>query len=369
MHIGGKHFTSIWVDPGNREKIFVIDQTGLPFNFRTLTLESVEDAYNAIREMVVRGAPLIGCTAAFGIYLATLELTPLANPAEHLHNAARYLASSRPTAINLQWALDRMTGRLSGINSRNELIDAAFDEAMKIWNEEQDNCRKIGEAGIEIIKEISRKKGGAPVNILTHCNAGWLACIDFGTATSPIYLAHDSGIPVHVWVDETRPRNQGARLTAYELGEHGVPYTLITDNAGGYLMRAGMVDMVITGSDRTARNGDVVNKIGTYLKALAAADNDIPFYVALPKSSIDINIACGDDIVIEERGASEVTTVEGISGGEITSVRICPEKAQVSNFGFDITPAKLITGLITEGGITRANEEEIVTLFNEKNSI
>lgn len=362
----GKHYRSIWLEPEDNLRVFVIDQTRLPFEFKTVALGSVDDVYNAISGMVVRGAPLIGATAAFGIYFATLELTSLARAADHIQNAARWLISSRPTAVNLEWAVNRQIKRLAGITDRNRLSLTALAEAKKICDEETENCRLIGTFGLPLIEEISRKKNGAPVNILTHCNAGWLACIDWGTATSPIYMAHDAGIPVHVWVDETRPRNQGARLTAWELGEHGVPFTLITDNAGGHLMQTGRVDMVITGSDRTSRNGDVANKTGTYLKALAAFDNNIPFYVALPTSTIDLTVTDGiKEIPIEERDASEVTRVEGLLNGEVAGVDIVRAGTVVSNPAFDVTPSKLVTGLITERGICNAIEEEILNLFND----
>lgn len=364
MRIGDRHFTSIWTEGDKEPVIKVIDQTKLPFEFSTVELTSVEDVYNAIRTMVVRGAPLIGATAAYGIYLATLEITPLVNARDHLKNAARYLMGSRPTAVNLEWAIKRQLERLDGINEKQVLSAAALNEANLVCSEETEKCRLIGTYGLELIREIAKKKKGDEVNILTHCNAGWLACIDWGTATAPVYAAYDKGIKVHVWVDETRPRNQGARLTAYELGQHGVPHTLITDNAGGYLMQTGKVDMVITGSDRTTRTGDVANKSGTYLKALAARDNNIPFFVALPTSSIDLSAGDGvKDIIIENRDPSEVTRVEGLMGDNIVSVSICPENTRALNPGFDITPAGLITGLITERGICNALEEEIVNLF------
>ena len=366
MKIGDKHFNSIWPDPSNPSRIFVIDQAKLPFEFSVVALESVEDVYNAISKMTVRGAPLIGAAAAYGIYLATLEVSSLTKASDLLQNAARWLISSRPTAVNLEWAVKRMLARLSGISDRAELSLAAFDEANEICDQEKESCKMIGIKGLPLIEEISRKKNGEPVNILTHCNAGWLACIDWGTATSPIYMAHDAGIRLHVWVDETRPRNQGARLTAWELRQHGVPYTLVTDNAGGYLMQKGLVDMVITGSDRTTRTGDVANKTGTYLKALAARDNNIPFYVALPTSTIDPSISDGvKDIIVEERDHEEVSQVEGLSGSEISRVMICEPGTPVSNPGFDITPAKLVTGLITEKGICSAIEEEILFLLKD----
>lgn len=362
----GKHYNSIWLNPDDDTKVMVIDQTCLPFEFSIVALETAEDAFNAIKDMVVRGAPLIGATAAFGIYLAMLEQTTHSRRDNHLANAARYLISARPTAVNLEWAVGRMVKRLSEEKDSSKLIGTALEEALMICSEEKEKCRMIGVHGLPLIEEISRKKGGEAVNILTHCNAGWLACVDYGTATSPIYLAHDAGIKVHVWVDETRPRNQGSRLTAWELGEHGVPFTLITDNAGGHLMQKGLVDMVITGSDRTARNGDAANKIGTYLKALAASDNNIPFYVALPTSTIDPAISSGiEGVQVEERDGRELTMVEGLYRGDVIEVETCLPGTPVSNYGFDITPAKYITGLITEKGICSALEEEIVTLLKD----
>lgn len=367
MKIGNQYFQSIWVDENDQSVIRVIDQQKLPFHFEIKDLRSVDDVYNAIDDMTVRGAPLIGATAAFGIYLATLEITSQTNLREHLSNAARYLISCRPTAVNLTWAVNRVMEQIKNEHKPESLAKTALDAAVKICEMEKENCRQIGKHGLKLIEAISRKKNGAPVNILTHCNAGWLACIDYGTATAPVYLAHEKGIPVHVWVDETRPRNQGAKLTAYELGQSGVPYTLITDNTGGHLMQQKMIDIVIVGSDRTTRRGDVANKIGTYLKALAAFDNKIPFYCALPSSSIDFGINDGiKEITIEQRNPEEVTSITGLSDGEIKSVRICPEDTVAANFGFDVTPARLITGLITEKGICRATEKDIKEMFSYK---
>lgn len=366
MLIDGKHYTTIMTEGSNPSEVMVIDQSLLPFEFRMVSLKSVEDVFAAISSMKVRGAPLIGVTAAYGIWLATLELTSLTKDTAHIANAARYLISSRPTAVNLEWAVKKQLERLQGVDDRENLQATALKGAGEIRRMEIENCRMIGVNGMPLIEEISKRKEGKRVNILTHCNAGWLACVDWGTATSPIYMAHDAGIDLHVWVDETRPRNQGSRLTAWELGKHGVPHTIITDNAGGYLMQKGEVDMVITGSDRTAANGDVANKTGTYLKALAARDNDIPFWVALPLSSIDLSVSNGlDGIGIEQRDASEVTETEGWYNGEMISVRTAPEDSPVSNYGFDITPASLITGLITEKGLCGANNKEIVNLFKE----
>jgi len=366
MLAGSKYYQSIWFDESDPTVIRVIDQNRLPFFFEIKELCSVEDIYNAISDLTVRGAPLIGAAAAFGIYLATLEETSLTGHRNLLENAARYLISCRPTAVNLSRAVNYVIDKL-----KNEAPEAArkiaLSAALEICEQEKENCRRIGEQGLPLIEEISKRKQGRPVNILTHCNAGWLACIDYGTATSPVYLAHGSGIPVHVWVDETRPRNQGSRLTAWELGQAGVPYTLITDNAGGHLMQHGMVDLVIVGSDRTTLSGDVANKIGTYLKALAAYDNNIPFYSAFPSSTFDFGISNGlNEIPVEERDPEEVTHVEGLTGGKIEHVRICPDNAGSANFAFDVTPARLITGLITEKGICKPEEKEIRNMFSDK---
>ena len=367
MKIGNQNYQSIWIDESDPYVVRVIDQQKLPFFFEIKDLRSVDDVFNAIDDMTVRGAPLIGATGAFGIYLATLEINSQTNISEHLSNAARYLISCRPTAVNLSWAVSYVMGKLKKHDSPASLTKSALDAALEICEIEKENCRQIGKHGLKLIESLSEKKKGATVNILTHCNAGWLACIDFGTVTAPIYLAHDKGIPVHVWVDETRPRNQGAKLTAYELGQNGIPYTLITDNSGGHLMQQKQVDIVIVGSDRTTRTGDVANKIGTYLKALAAFDNIIPFYCALPSSSIDFNISDGfKEIVIEERNPEEVTNVSGFADGKIQTVRICPEDTTAANYGFDITPARLITGLITEKGICRATEKDIKEMFSDK---
>lgn len=367
MKIGSENFQTIWVDKSDASVIKVIDQQKLPFFFEIRELRSVDDVYNAIDDMTVRGAPLIGATGAFGIYLATLEINSQTVIREHLANAARYLISCRPTAVNLSWAVNHVMEKLTDEQSAESLKKTALDAAVEICEMEKENCRQIGIHGLKLIEEISRKKNGAPVNILTHCNAGWLACIDYGTATAPIYMAHEKGIPVHVWIDETRPRNQGAKLTAYELGQNGVPHTLIPDNSGGHLMQQKQVDIVIVGSDRTTRTGDVANKTGTYLKALAAFDNEIPFYCALPSTSIDFTISDGlKEIVIEERDPEEVTSVTGYSEGSIRSVRICPEGTIAANYGFDVTPARLVTGLITEKGICRAVEKDIKEMFLNK---
>lgn len=367
MLVDGKNYEGIWLDENDPAVVKVINQQKLPFSFETADLRSVEDVWQAIREMVVRGAPLIGVTGAYGMYLATLEINAYTNIPDHLTNAARYLVSSRPTAVNLSLSVNYVLKRLlQNIHSKN-LPKKALAAARETAEREKSICREIGIHGLKLIEEISIRKNGEPVNILTHCNAGWLACIDYGTALSPVYFAHERGIPVHVWVDETRPVNQGARLTAWELGKNGVPYTLIPDNTGGYIMQKGLVDMVIVGSDRTSSNGDVVNKIGTYLKALAAHDNKIPFYAAVPSTSIDMQIIDAfSQVTIEERSAEEVIMVTGIEEGEIHQVRICPEDSAAANWGFDITPARLITGLITEKGIIRANSEDLKNLFTDK---
>ncbi|MCX6254402.1 MAG: S-methyl-5-thioribose-1-phosphate isomerase [Bacteroidia bacterium] len=367
MKIGNQNYQSIWLDESDHAIVRVIDQQKLPFFFETKELRSVDDIFSAIEDMTVRGAPLIGAAGAFGIYLATLEINSQTNIREHLSNAARYLISCRPTAINLSWAVNYVMEKLNKNLSSKSLSEIALGAAIEICEKEKENCRQIGNHGLKLIKSISKKKKGEPVNILTHCNAGWLACVDYGTVTAPIYFAHDNGIKVHVWVDETRPRNQGAKLTAWELGQYGIPYTLIPDNSGGHLMQQKMVDIVIVGSDRTTRTGDVANKIGTYLKALAAYDNKIPFYSALPSTSIDFCMGDGmKEIIVEERDPEEVTNITGFADGKIQSVRICPEDAVAINYGFDITPARLITGLITEKGICRASEKDIKKMFSDK---
>lgn len=367
MKIGEKNYRSIWFSDEEPGKVFVIDQEKLPFSLEIKELRSVEDVCKAIKDMTVRGAPAIGAAGAFGMYLATLEISSPQNTLEHLKSAAEYLISCRPTAVNLSWAVNKVLGQISAINEPDLLSGTALQAAKEICENEIDNCRQIGINGLPLIENISLKKKGLPVNILTHCNAGWLACIDYGTALAPVYAAHEKGIPLHVWIDETRPRNQGARLTAFELDSCSISCSLITDNTGGHLMQHGMVDMVLVGSDRTTRTGDVANKIGTYLKALAAYDNKVPFYVALPSTSIDFTIRDGlTEIQVEERDPEEIRSVAGIAGNKITSVRICPEKTRAVNYGFDITPARLVTGLITEKGICRASEKEILKMFSDK---
>ena len=321
-------------------------------------MRTVKDAINAIKTMEVRGAPLIGATAAYGLVLAILEN----NDQSYLKKSAEDLIKSRPTAINLKWAVDRMMNKLSGVNS-DEILKIALNEAKEICEEDVKFCKNIGLNGLKIIEDIYGKKKDT-VNILTHCNAGWLATINWGTATSPIYHAHKKGIPVHVWADETRPRNQGANLTSYELNEEGVKNTIIADNTGGILMQRGQVDMCIVGTDRTLSNGDVCNKVGTYLKALAAKDNNVPFYVALPSSTIDWKIKNSNDIPIEERSSEELSKIEGVDeDGKVKKVKIYPNKSKAMNLAFDVTPAKYITGLITEKGICEASEKGLKNLF------
>jgi methylthioribose-1-phosphate isomerase len=362
MRIDGTHYRAIWMDeaPG---VVKVIDQRFLPFDFRILELNSLTDAYEAITGMAVRGAPLIGATAAFGLYLAAFK-SDQKQWREEVNDAAEKLVSARPTAVNLKYAVDLMMEKVINVASRESMIKELFHLSIRFAEDEVIRCKYIGEHGLSLIREIYERTT-RPVNILTHCNAGWLACIDYGTALAPVYLAFDQGIPVHVWVDETRPRNQGARLTAWELGEHGVPHTVIVDNAGGHLMQKGNVDLVIVGSDRTTRNGDVANKIGTYLKALAALDNGIPFYVALPSTSIDFNLDFGGKIEIENRSVDEVSLVEGVNPdtGRGDVLRIIPEGSPVANPGFDVTPARFVSGLITEKGICEASEKGITSLF------
>ena len=357
MKIEGKEFRTIWFE---NNAVKIIDQTKLPHRFIIKDLKTVKDAINAIKVMEVRGAPLIGGTAAYGIALAVQEN----NDPEFIRKSAEELIQSRPTAINLKWAVDRMISKLSGINS-DQILDIALTEAKEICDEDEKFCENIGINGLKIIEEIYNKKKDT-VNILTHCNAGWLATINWGTATSPIYHAHKKGIPVHVWVDETRPRNQGANLTSYELNEEEIPNTIIADNTGGILMQRGEVDMCIVGTDRTLSNGDVCNKIGTYLKALAAQDNNIPFYVTLPSSTIDWDIKNAKDIPIEERNSEELSHVEGIDeNNEIKKVLIYPKKSKAMNLAFDVTPAKYVTGLITEKGISEASYQGLKELFKK----
>ncbi len=367
MNINGQHYNTIWVDENNIELIQVFDQRYFPHQIDVFNISTTDEAAFAIKEMVVRGAPLIGVTAAYGIYIGCIEAKNQNNPEEYLKQVVNKLNATRPTAVNLAWAVKEMEEAIKDIVDADERIAIAFNRANEIKQEDIDICFNIGQHGLKLIEEISKRKKGDTVNILTHCNAGWLATIDWGTATSPIYQAQQAGIDVHVWVDETRPRNQGANLTAFELNQQGVKHTLINDNTGGHLMQHGMVDIVIVGTDRTAGNGDVANKIGTYLKALAAHDNNVPFYVGLPSSTLDCSIKNGvRDIPIETRSEDEVKYMQGKVDGEIKSVLICPETTPALNYGFDVTPAKYVTGLITERGICKASEEGIKALFPEK---
>jgi len=367
MKVAGKHYETIWLKENDNSVVQVIDQSLLPFKFAVKNLRSPEDVYVAIKDMYIRGAPLIGAAAAFGVYLAILKYDSKIPLDKYILSKAEKIKSARPTAINLKYAVDNQVKVIGNYKSLADKKTAALKNALKIVEAEKENCRKIGEYGLPLIEAISRRKNGAPVNILTHCNAGWLACIDYGTATAPIYMAHDKGINVHVWVDETRPRNQGAKLTAWELQQHGVPFTIITDNAGGHVMQHELVDLVIVGSDRTTANGDVANKIGTYLKALAAKDNNVPFYVALPSTSVDWDIGDGiNEIPLEQRSSEEITYIQGVIHGNIENVMITGENFPVRNFGFDVTPAKFVTGLITERGICKANKKSLLSLFPEK---
>ena len=360
MNINGKHYRTIWLNDDGWS-VEIIDQTKLPFVFETVTLGDLDEAARAIKSMQVRGAPLIGATAAYGVALA---LRADASD-EALDRACEQLAATRPTAINLLWALEEMKKAVRN-QPRGKRVAAAYARAAAICDEDVETNRRIGEHGLGLVRAHSDKKGGKRVNILTHCNAGWLACVDWGTALAPIYRAFDEGIELHVWVDETRPRNQGASLTAFELGAHGVPHTLIADNAGGHLMQKKLVDLCIVGTDRTTATGDVANKIGTYLKALAARDNDIPFLVALPYSTIDWSLDDGSTIPIEERDPDEVTDIAGrLDDGRVATVRIAPEGSPAANYGFDVTPARLVSGFITERGVTPATRDGLATLYPE----
>jgi methylthioribose-1-phosphate isomerase len=363
MKVDGKSMRTIWLEPDGWS-VGVIDQTALPHRLVTVRLTTLEDTAHAIRAMVIRGAPLIGATAAYGMCLA---LRADASD-EALERAYATLLATRPTAINLKWALDEMVALVRN-RPRGERAAAAYQRAAEIAEEDVAINKAIGQSGLPLIETIARwKKPGERVNVLTHCNAGWLAAVDVGTATAPIYTAYDKGIPIHVFADETRPRNQGASLTAWELGHHGVPHTVIADNTGGHLMQHGLVDIVIVGTDRVTANGDVCNKIGTYLKALAAHDNNVPFYVALPSPTIDFTVADGvAEIPIEERSADEVATMTGrTKDGRIETVRIVPDSSPVANYGFDVTPARLVTGLITERGVIKPSREGLTGAFPER---
>lgn len=356
---------SIWRD--QHGTVIVLDQRFLPHHIRTVELHTLDDAAMAIRDMVVRGAPLIGVTAAYGMWLASREIDDDENFLEGLQRAAETLRATRPTAVNLAWALERQLRIAAETTDRSEAIQELSREADAITEEDVAMCRSIGQHGLELIREIAEHRNGAQVNILTHCNAGRLACVEYGTATSPIYHAHEAGINVHVWVDETRPRLQGGKLTAFELGQAGIPHTVIPDNAAGHVMQRGMVDLVIVGCDRLTRRGDACNKIGTYTKALAARANHVPFYVALPSSTIDWRIADWREIPIEERSEDEIRHVHGISDGKPSSVEIIPSDSPALNFGFDVTPAPFVSGIITERGVCRATEDALAQLFNDEN--
>src|SRR5579872_215289 len=358
MKINGKHYRSVW--PLGEDAFGIIDQTKLPHEFVTLRLASAQDAAHAIGSMQTRGAPLIGAVAAYGLALALR-----ADPSdENLTTTADTLRATRPTAVNLAWALQRVADAVRN-RPRDKRAALAWKEAAAICNEDVAMCEAIGRHGLTLIRTLAEAKK-RKLNILTHCNAGWLATVDYGTALAPIYLAHDAGVSLHVWVDETRPRGQGASLTAFELGGHGVKHTVLADNAGGHYMQAGQVDMVIVGTDRVTANGDVANKIGTYLKALAAKDNDVPFYVALPSSTIDWTLSCGRDIPIEERSQDEVLKMTGrLPDGKVATVEIAAPGSSAANPGFDVTPARLVTGLITERGTCAATSEGLRTLFQK----
>ncbi len=365
MQTRGEAFRTIWLKADDTSVVQIIDQRMLPHELVIHDLVTWRDAVHAIREMLVRGAPLIGATAAWGLYLAASNPGDDGAPADAVRTAAAGLEKARPTAVNLRWAIDRVLERARRSGGA-ELATLLRAEAQAICDEDIDISRGIGLHGLPIIEKIAERKGGEPVNILTHCNAGSLATINWGTATAPIYFAHEKGIKVHVWVDETRPRNQGSQLTAWELAQNGIAHTLVVDNAGGHLMQRGLVDLCITGTDRTTRTGDVANKIGTYLKALAAADNGIPFYVALPSTTIDWRLEDGTSIPIEERDPLEVSHVRGRLRGRVVEVLTTDGNTAISNFGFDITPARLVTGLITECGVCEASERGLARLFPER---
>ncbi len=362
MNIKGKPYRTIWV-AADGWSVEIIDQTRLPHELAIVALTTVEDAARAIKTMQVRGAPLIGATAAYGVCLALR----VDSSDEALDRAVAFLAEQRPTAVNLRWALEEMRKAVRNL-PRERRLAAAYARAAEICEEDVATNRRIGEHGVKaILAAAERKQPGERVNVLTHCNAGWLACVDVGTATAPIYAGHDRGVPLHVWVDETRPRNQGAALTAFELGAHGVPHTIVVDNAGGHLMQQGLVDLCLVGADRVTANGDAANKIGTYLKALAAQDNGVPFYVALPHSTIDWSMVSGADIPIEERGADEVLVMTGRTrSGKVVPVEIAAPGSPARNDAFDVTPARLITGLITERGISPASREGLAALYPER---
>ncbi len=374
MNVTGEEFRTIWLKPDDSTVVQIIDQRKLPHRHVVCDLKNYVDGAFAIKEMLVRGAPLIGATAAWSLYLAAIEAHDTGenfrSQLAFIRQAGETLGKTRPTAVNLCWAIDRMFSVLDEITNGEALIERLRNEAQTICDEDVERSRWIGDYGVALLAEIAERKNGEPVNILTHCNAGSLATINWGTATAPMYIAQQRGIPIHVWVDETRPRNQGSQLTAWELARSGIDHTVIVDNAGGHLMQHGLVDICITGTDRTTRSGDVANKIGTYLKALAARDNDLPFYVALPSSTIDWTITDGlRDICIEERSPMEVTHITGLDGDEVRRVQVITDQSPVKNYAFDVTPAHLITGFITERGICAASEEGLSGLFPERAGI
>ena len=370
MNIEGEEFRTIWLKPDDSAAVQIIDQRRLPHHLVIHDLRDYRDGEFAIKEMLVRGAPLIGATAAWSLYLAAREardsLADTSDRLQLIRNAADELEATRPTAVNLRWAIQRIMSLVEPEQHIDETVQRFRQEAQSICDEDVEICRQIGEHGVQLIEQIAETRNGEPVNILTHCNAGSLATINWGTATAPVYVAQQRGIPVHVWVDETRPRNQGSQLTAWELAQSGIDHTVIVDNAGGHLMQQGQVDICITGTDRTTRTGDVANKIGTYLKALAAHDNDIPFYVALPSTTIDWRLSNGlRDIPIEERSSEEITQVTGLDGDQVRTVRTMGDQSPARNYAFDVTPARLVTGLITERGICSASETGLTSLFPE----
>jgi len=370
MNITGEEFRTIWLKPDDPTVVQIIDQRQLPYRHVIVDLKNHADGAFAIKEMLVRGAPLIGATAAWSLYLAAVEARDTGaifhSQLAFVRSAAEALEKTRPTAVNLRWSIERMLAIASEAHDGIDLVERLRSEAQAVCDEDVERSRRIGEYGVALLAKIAQRKNGEPVNVLTHCNAGSLATINWGTATAPMYIAQQRGIPIHVWVDETRPRNQGSQLTAWELARSGIDHTVIVDNAGGHLMQHGLVDICITGTDRTTRTGDVANKIGTYLKALAARDNDVPFYVALPSPTIDWAIVNGlRDICIEERSPREVTHVAGLDGDEVRVVQVVPDESPVKNYAFDVTPAHLITGLITERGICKASEAGLARLFPE----
>jgi methylthioribose-1-phosphate isomerase len=364
VKVGGRHFRTIWLKPEDQTVVQLIDQRFLPHRFVIEEVSSIEQMATAIRDMHIRGAGLIGASAGYGMYLAANEAVSRNSFDEHMAQAAAQLKATRPTAVNLSWAIERQLRHVAAGKTTGEKMARARDNAELIADEDAEHCRMIGQHGLRLIRQIAEQKPGKRVNVLTHCNAGWLAFVDYGSATAPIYAAHDAGVPVHVWVTETRPRSQGSKLTAWELGQHGVAHTVVADSAAGHLMQRSEIDVVIVGSDRTTYTGDVANKIGTYLEAVAAKANNIPFYVALPSSSIDWQMRDGlKEIPIEERCVAEIKLADGWFNGQQIAVRIAPDESPAANYGFDVTPRHLVTGLITERGVCEANENSICALF------